>query len=226
MSLHNTLVAVLLLGVQLMFATSTASGQTPVDSTSYLPADSQPALTDSSADAAVFLPDSLRRSPGFDSEPAGDTGTENLPISAGDSTSPDDRASVTDGASADATARTKPEPPMQGAPPTPAGADTPQAVLDTMRSVGTKDSTKVAATAPPPHVDSILSRACRGPDAPLTIARDLLVVVFTKEAEARERAAAARSVKGKLVGQAEPGAYYLRVPPGGGRLGSDTPLIT
>jgi hypothetical protein len=45
-----------------------------------------------------------------------------------------------------------------------------------------------------------------------TIARDLLVVVFAPETSPVERTAAAKSVDGKLVGSAEPGAYYLQVP--------------
>jgi hypothetical protein len=52
----------------------------------------------------------------------------------------------------------------------------------------------------------------------VTIARDLLVVEFTPRAGARERAAAAKSVHGKLlkpVKSGTPRAYYLRVPSGG-----------
>jgi hypothetical protein len=47
----------------------------------------------------------------------------------------------------------------------------------------------------------------------------LLVVVFAPEAGVAERTAAARSVHGTLLGRVtsgEPGAYYLRLPSGGG----------
>lgn len=72
------------------------------------------------------------------------------------------------------------------------------------------------SSAPPAPGDSILQRACGDPGAS-PVARDLLVVVFRPDAGARERAAAVRSVKGKLLGPvgAEPGAYYVRVPAGG-----------
>ncbi|HZI74372.1 MAG TPA: hypothetical protein VFD73_10175, partial [Gemmatimonadales bacterium] len=72
------------------------------------------------------------------------------------------------------------------------------------------------SSAPRAARDSILQRACGNPGT-LPVARDLLVVVFRPDAGARERAAAVRSVKGKLLGpvSAEPGAYYVRVPAGG-----------
>jgi hypothetical protein len=50
----------------------------------------------------------------------------------------------------------------------------------------------------------------------------LLVIVFGPEAGVQERAAAAKSVDGKLLGpvsSGERGAYYLRVPGGGGEYG-------
>jgi hypothetical protein len=97
--------------------------------------------------------------------------------------------------------------------------DSTRAASDTVRppAAGTapRSDTATAATAPP---DSILSAACSGPAGPGTVAPDLLVVVFAPEAGAAERAAAAKSVDGALLGQAtsgEPGAYYLRVPSGG-----------
>jgi hypothetical protein len=45
----------------------------------------------------------------------------------------------------------------------------------------------------------------------------LLVVIFAPETGSADRAAAARRVKGRLLGQAvsEPGAYYLWVPAAG-----------
>jgi hypothetical protein len=61
-------------------------------------------------------------------------------------------------------------------------------------------------------VDSVLSAACGGSTGSTTIARNLLVVVFAPEAGPAERAAAAKSVDGKLVGSPAPGAYYLQVP--------------
>src|SRR5918994_6824101 len=67
-------------------------------------------------------------------------------------------------------------------------------------------------SVPAAPVDSVLSAACGGSAGSTTIARNLLVVVFAPEAGSAERAAAAKSVDGKLVGSAEPGAYYLQVP--------------
>ena len=67
-------------------------------------------------------------------------------------------------------------------------------------------------SVPAAPVDSVLSAACGEAAGSTTIARDLLVVVFAPEAGPAERAAAAKSVDGKLVGSAEPGAYYLKVP--------------
>jgi hypothetical protein len=67
-------------------------------------------------------------------------------------------------------------------------------------------------SVPADPVDSVLSAACGGAAGSTTIARDLLVVVFAPEAGPAERAAVAKSVDGKLVGSAEPGAYYLQVP--------------
>lgn len=74
------------------------------------------------------------------------------------------------------------------------------------------DTTAGSATATAEPGDSILNAACSGS---VTVARDLLVIVFAPEAGKGERAAAAESVGGKLlgpVGSGEPGAYYLRVP--------------
>jgi hypothetical protein len=67
-------------------------------------------------------------------------------------------------------------------------------------------------SVPSAPVDSVLSAACGGSTGSTTIARNLLVVVFAPEAGPAERAAAAKSVDGKLVGTPEPGAYYLQVP--------------
>jgi hypothetical protein len=111
-------------------------------------------------------------------------------------------------------------PPVQSD--TPGGPDRP-ATEDSLRPNGNADTTKgqadttkkadssAAASAPR---DSVLIAACTTPSGSASVARDLLVVVFTPEAGKRERAAAAKSVAGKLLGpvSSEPGAYYLRVP--------------
>lgn len=108
---------------------------------------------------------------------------------------------------------------------TPGGPDRP-ATEDSLRPNGNADTIKgqadttkkadssAAASAPR---DSVLIAACTTPSGSASLARDLLVVVFTPEAGKRERAAAAKSVAGKLLGpvSSEPGAYYLRVPADG-----------
>ena len=78
-------------------------------------------------------------------------------------------------------------------------------------SVGPQTPSSEVPKAP---VDSVLVVACESGES---LARDLLVVVFRAEAGAEERKAAAKSVRGTLLGPAnsEPGAYYLRVPSGG-----------
>lgn len=87
-------------------------------------------------------------------------------------------------------------------------------------SGSTMDSTRASATATAPTApaDSILRAACGGPAGQTTVARDLLVVVFAPEARRADRAAAARSVDGTLLGpvvSGDPGAYYVGVPSGG-----------
>ncbi len=81
---------------------------------------------------------------------------------------------------------------------------------DTARARRTDTARAVAAPA-----DSILSAACDGV-AGASIARDLLVIVFAPKTSAKERAAVAGSVGGKLLGRVmgEPGAHYLGLPPG------------
>jgi hypothetical protein len=107
-----------------------------------------------------------------------------------------------------------------------ATADTVKATTDTVAQRARPDSTPRSDTTRAPASsgtartpteprDTPLSAACGG-TAP--VARDLLVVLFAPEAAARERAAAAKSVGGTLLGPAgagEPDAYYLRVPAGG-----------
>lgn len=116
--------------------------------------------------------------------------------------------------------------PGRGSAPT---ADTAQTSSDTIlqsggRSAGALDTASAdtaaadTTTAPTTSADSILSAACSDPGDGTTIARDLLVIVFAPEAGAGERAAAAESVDGRLLGLApsgQPGAYYLEVPSGG-----------
>lgn len=99
------------------------------------------------------------------------------------------------------------------------GADSARAASDTIRPQTAGSATRSdTATAPTAPGDSILRATCSGPAGAATVARDLLVVVFAPEAAAAERAAAAKSVDGRLLGpvtSGEPGAYYLRVPSGG-----------
>jgi hypothetical protein len=100
-----------------------------------------------------------------------------------------------------------------------AGDSSDQASPDSVRTKAEESATKAdtAAVSKEPN-DSILSAACSGPGGSSPVARDLLVVVFAPEAGTRERSAAAKTVKGKLLGPVsseEPGAYYVRVPSGG-----------
>ena len=106
-----------------------------------------------------------------------------------------------------------------------AGRDT-TATVSGSRSDSLPDSLRTAPSAPArggrvrarsdsvpaAPVDSVLSAACGGAAGSTTIARNLLVVVFAPEAGSAERAAAAKSVDGKMLGSAEPGAYYLQIP--------------
>jgi len=132
----------------------------------------------------------------------------------------DSQPALTDSVPKTDTAQASSDTVLQWAPPdSVSNTDTARAASDTVHPTGagkaTRSDTATAATAPP---DSILSAACGGPAEPATVARDLLVVVFTPEAGDAERAAAAKSVDGTLLGpvsSGEPGAYYLRVPSGG-----------
>jgi hypothetical protein len=110
-----------------------------------------------------------------------------------------------------------------------AAADTPQAatpsadsalgaagLAPTPKPPAKADSAPPVAAAQTAPRDSILDKACGGGTS--SLARDLLVVVFAPDAKAAERAAVARKVGGKLVGQvsaSDPATYYLRVPSGG-----------
>jgi hypothetical protein len=138
---------------------------------------------------------------------------------------PDSQAIVTDSAQAAGAPRPtldtlRPVPAdTPGGPDRPGAADSvgPQGNGDTTKR--SPDSTRKAdssAAAAAPR-DSVLIAACTGPSGSASIARDLLVVVFRPDAGKRERAAAAKTVAGKLLGpvSSEPGAYYLRVPADG-----------
>ena len=107
-------------------------------------------------------------------------------------------------------------------------ADTAQTSSDTMLQSGSRgagaldtasaDTAAADTTTAPAPADSVLSAACSDPEGGTTVARDLLVIVFALETGAGERAAAAASVDGRLLGPApsgQPGAYYLEVPSGG-----------
>ena len=108
--------------------------------------------------------------------------------------------------------------PRQGSalPDSAAAADTTRVTSDTLPPRSNPDSIRADSVAQvqAPR-DSILDVACSGPARPRIIAPDLLVVVFASGVTAEERAEAAGSVGGKLVGSPEPGVFYLRVPAGG-----------
>ena len=101
---------------------------------------------------------------------------------------------------------------------TAARADSTRPGSDTARKASARDSTKSATTVPPAPADSLLTAACRGGGS-TRIAEDLLVVLFAPDVGSRERAAIAKSVKGKLMSSPEPGVYYVRLPKGGGEAG-------
>jgi hypothetical protein len=145
------------------------------------------------------------------------------PAAADSQTAPADTVPTTGGAQGSSDSVLQP-----AAPESTATADSARATSDTTRQPGGGNaSTSDSAVTPSAPSDSILRVACSGPSGPATVARDLLVVVFAPEAGAAERAAAAKSVDGTLVGPVtgEPGSYYLRVPSGGGeyqlRVASD-----
>jgi hypothetical protein len=151
--------------------------------------------------------DSSVRSP-QDSSPA-------LTDSAANSTSTGDSASSAD------TTRPASDTSQSASGEKPAGAPGQQGAGDTAGAGGAVDSIKPAAATTPLPTDSILSTACSSSAGPTSTAPDLLVVVFTPETGSADRAAAAKSVKGRLLGQvvSEPGAYYLWVPAAGQEYG-------
>ena len=145
--------------------------------------------TTSTDTAATAFSDSLAVAPGISLPAPGDSG------------------SVTPADSVDTPPRSAPD-----SLPAFSVADTTRAP-ESATAAATRDSTRrPAAAAPAAPVDSILSAACGGAAGSTTVARDLLVVVFAAEAGPPERAAAAKSVDGKLAGSPEPGAYYLQIP--------------
>jgi hypothetical protein len=87
---------------------------------------------------------------------------------------------------------------------------------DTIGHQERRDTGEVQAAGDSEKGDSTLRRSCRNPLG-AGVAPDLLVVVFAPEAEAKERAAAAEGVDGRLLGAVpgDPGAYYLRLSSGG-----------
>ncbi len=185
--MHHIRIALCLLGLTVP---GTAFGQTEAgDSTVRSPRDSSPALTDSAAS------DSAASS-----------------VSTGGSAS-----STGDSASSADTTRSVSDTSQSASGEKPTGAPGEQGARDTSRAGGGVDSIKPAAATAPPRTDSILSTACSSSAGPTSTAPDLLVVVFTPETGSADRAAAAKSVKGRLLGQlvSEPGAYYLWVPAAG-----------
>jgi hypothetical protein len=88
---------------------------------------------------------------------------------------------------------------------------------DTARPPQPRDTANSEAAGVSTPGDSVLRRSCQD-RVGTGVARGLLVVVFAPEAGAEERATAAESVEGKLVGSVpgDPGAHYLRVAGEGG----------
>ena len=190
MSMHHIAFAVCLMASSVVILPPAAAGQaSTTESTSAAAPDSQPAATDSTATGAVLPTDT---------------------IGASGSASGDDSVPPVD---------STPSPPDTLDSSQAAQADTGAPGRDTTRAPGAADSTKTrAAAAPAAPVDSILSAACAASGGSTSVAPNLLVVLFTAESGAAQRASAARSIKGKLVGQATPEGYYIRVPGGGGEM--------
>lgn len=94
-------------------------------------------------------------------------------------------------------------------------ADTTRAASDTARPDGASRATRSDSAAPRAPIDSVVSAACAGTGGATDVARDLLVIIFAPGTRPAERAAVAKTVRGKLLGAVsseEPEAYYLRVP--------------
>jgi hypothetical protein len=191
MSMHHIAFAVCLMASSVVILPPAAAGQaSTTESTSAAAPDSQPAATDSTATGAVLPTDTI-----------GASGS----ASGGDSVPPVDSTPSSSLDTLDSSQA--------------AQADTGAPGRDTTRAPGAADSTKTrAAAAPAAPVDSILSAACAASGGSTSVAPNLLVVLFTVESGAAQRAAAARSIKGKLVGRATPEGYYIRVPGGGGEM--------
>ena len=190
MSMPHIGFTVWLMALSVVILPPAAAGQaSTTESTSAAPSDSQPKPRDSAAAGALLPPDTIA---GSDSALASDS------VALVDSTPP----------------------PMDSlGPPQVGQADTGGSARDSSGVPGAADSTKArAAAVPAAPVDSILTAACAGSEGSSSVAPNLLVVVFTAESGAAQRAAAARSIKGKLVGRATPAGYYIRVPGGGGEM--------
>ena len=211
MSHHSTFLATWLVGLSLLLGPATIVGQLPAsDSTLAAGPDSLPVFTDSML--RIFgpqaTPDTVPQV-WLDSVSGADStgvAADSLPVL------PDSmQRTVGTGATPD----TVPEVQLDSASRTDSTGTAPDSLLPKANAGATKSDTAAVSSEPR---DSILAVACHGPTGPPTVARDLLVVVFTPEAGARERAAAAQSVGGKLiepVSSGRPGAYYLRVPSDG-----------
>jgi hypothetical protein len=191
MSMHHIAFAVCLMASSVVILPPAAAGQaSTAESTSAAAPDSQPDPTDSAATGAVLPTDTI-----------GASGS----ASGGDSVPPVDSTPSSSLDTLDSSQA--------------AQADTGAPGRDTTRAPGAADSTKTrAAAAPAAPVDSILSAACAASGGSTSVAPNLLVVLFTAESGAAQRAAAAGSIKGKLVGRATPEGYYIRVPGGGGEM--------
>jgi hypothetical protein len=201
MSLSFTALATWLLSLGLTLP-STLSGQIPGSDTT-APSDSQPARADSIPLSGVYhaQPDTIRQ------------GTSD--------TVPGDTARVASDTIGPAGIDSAPAPSDTSGPP---AADSLRNAIDIIRrdtsrvgasdSAGARRTDTASASAAP--VDSILSAACDGVAGASSVARDLLVVVFAPEVSPGERAAVAEAVDGKLLGPVigQPGAYYIRLPPG------------
>jgi hypothetical protein len=202
MSLSSIAVATWLLLLGLVLP-STLSGQT-LGSDTTAPSDTQPARADSIPLSGVYhaQPDTARQGSPSDTV-AGDTTTS-------------DTAGVASDTVQSAAGDSAPAPHTSGAASSSLRSATDTLGSDTSRvgaSAARRTDTASASAAP---ADSILSAACGGTGGASTIAPDLLVVVFAPEASPGERAAVAEAVDGKLLGPVigQPGAYYIRLPPG------------
>jgi hypothetical protein len=199
MSLYSIIPATLLLGLSYLIVPPAVLGQSSTSDTT--PADNQRTQADSAWVTGVYHP--------------ADTTAQRDTISGRDTTR---AASDTIPGGAVDTMTTSLDTSRTAGPDTvPSATDTVGSDTSTIGSSGTaparRTDTASAAAAP---ADSILSDACDGSGEGSTIAPDLLVVVFAPQVSPGERAAVAEAVDGKLLGPVigQPGAYYIRLPPG------------